>query len=45
VEEKKIQLKEKTDKLTLAEEILLKDKNEWNIQCAQREQQIESELR
>ena len=37
VEEKQSRLKEKADTLTLAEETLIKDKNEWNIQCAQRQ--------
>lgn len=37
VEEKQTQLKEQTDRLTLAEQTLRTDKNEWQIQCAQRE--------
>ena len=37
LEEKQSQLQEKADTLTLAEETLIKHKNEWNIQCAQRQ--------
>ena len=37
LEKKQSQLQEKADTLTLAEETLIKHKNEWNIQCAQRQ--------